>query len=234
MKPSDSEADKAFASGAPRNPAQLSASFWLPELRNQISSYLDVPALCAQRATARENYSPKAFVAHLVQLVRPETPDAIVAAADIIHNEEELPSRECAQVFARDRFQLFARFRGVMCIFDAGAPAFRLWWASNPGAITHLLTCWIEHNDSLDPRGQTIVLGASLNVFDDLDWGALHLKQMFAAEIIRLETESHHLSVQENVSTILHRFPEIRSLACAASAPDTRAGALRKPPPIWT
>jgi len=121
-----------------------------------------------------------------------------------------------------------------MCIFDAGAPAFRLWWASNPGAITHLLTCWIEHNNSLDPRGQTIVLGASLNVFNDLDWGALHLKQMFAAEIIRLETESHHLSVQENVSTILHRFPEIRSLACAASAPDTRAGALRKPPPIWT
>ena len=105
--------------------------------------------------------------------------------------------------------------------------------ASNPGAITHLLTCWIEHNNSLDQRGQTIVLGASLNVFDDLDWGALHLKQMFAAEIIRLETESHHPSVQKNVSIILHRFPEIRSLACAASAPDTRAGALRKPP-IWT
>jgi len=56
---------------------------------------------------------------------------------------------------------------------------------------------------------------------------------MFAAEIIRLETESHHPSVQKNVSIILHRFPEIRSLACAASAPDTRAGALRKPP-IWT
>ena len=54
-----------------------------------------------------------------------------------------------------------------------------------------------------------------------------------AAEIIRLETESHHPSVQKNVSIILHRFPEIRSLACAASAPDTRAGALRKPP-IWT
>ena len=50
----------------------------------------------------------------------------------------------------------------------------------------------------------------------------------------RLEAESHHPSVQTNVSIILHRFPEIRSLACAASAPDTRAGALRKPPPIWT
>ena len=80
-----------------------------------------------------------------------------------------------------------------MCIFDAGAPAFRLRWASNPGAITHLLTCWIEHsNSSLDPRGQMIVLGAALNVFDDLDWGALRIRQMFAAEIIRLETESHH------------------------------------------
>ena len=88
---------------------------------------------------------------------------------------------------------------GLMCIFDAGAPAFRLWWASNPGAITHLLTCWIEHNNSLDPRGQTIVLGASLNVFNDLDWGALHLKQMFAAEIIRLETESHHPSAQNKM-----------------------------------
>ena len=61
---------------------------------------------------------------------------------------------------------------GAMCIFDAGARLFRLWWASNPGAITHLLTCWIEHNNSLDPRGQAIVLGASLNVFNDLDWGA--------------------------------------------------------------
>ena len=71
--------------------------------------------------------------------------------------------------------------------------------ASNPGAITHLLTCWIEHNNSLDPKGQTIVLGASLNVFDDLDWGALRLKQMFAAEIIRLETESHHPSAKKCV-----------------------------------
>ena len=120
-----------------------------------------------------------------------------------------------------------------MCIFDAGAPAFRLWWASNPGAITYLLTCWIEHNSSLDQGGQTMVLGAALNVFHDLDWGALRVKQMCAAEIIRLETESRHPSVQEYVSsTILHRFPEIRSLACA-SAPDTRAGALRKLP-VWT
>ena len=110
-----------------------------------------------------------------------------------------------------------------MCIFDAGAPAFRLWWASNPGAITHLLTCWIEHNNSLESRGQAIVLGASLNVFNDLDWGALRLKQMFAAEIIRLETESHHPGVQKHVAKILHRFPEIRSLACAASAPCWRA-----------
>ena len=124
-----------------------------------------------------------------------------------------------------------------MCIFDAGAPAFRHWWASNPGAIGHLLTCWIEHNrfnSSLGPKGQTIVLGASLNVFGDLDWGALRLKQMCAAEIIRLESESHYATTQKNVSVILRRFPEIRSLACAAaSAPDTRAGALCKLPPIW-
>ena len=78
-----------------------------------------------------------------------------------------------------------------------------------------------------------IILGAALNVFDDLDWGALRVKQMFAAEIIRLETESRHPYVQERLSKILHQFPEIRSLACAAtSAADTRAGPLRKPP-IW-
>ena len=58
-----------------------------------------------------------------------------------------------------------------------------------------------------------IILGAALNVFDDLDWGALRVKQMFAAEIIRLETESRHPSVQEFLSDILHQFPEIRSLA---------------------
>ena len=101
-----------------------------------------MPALRAQRATARENYSPKARAAALcwdsfLRIVRPETPipqadcesvawqdrtwkcksvarpDAIVAAADIVYNKEKLPARECAQVFARDRFQLFARFRGA-------------------------------------------------------------------------------------------------------------------------
>ncbi|CAL1148176.1 unnamed protein product, partial [Cladocopium goreaui] len=187
MKPSDSEADKAFASGAPRKPAQLSASFWLPELRNQISSYLDVPALCAQRATARENYSPKAFVAHLVQLVRPETPDAIVAAADIVYNKEKLPARECAQVFARDRFQLFAR------VLNAECDQLMVMARMNVGALrshVHLR----RRRTGFSTMGQTVVLGASLNVFDDLDWGALRLKQMFAAEIIRLETESHHPS----------------------------------------
>ena len=121
-----------------------------------------------------------------------------------------------------------------MCIFDAGAPAFRRWWASNPGAITHLLTCWIEHsNGSLDSKGHVIVLGAALNVFGDLDWGALRIRQMFAAEIIRLDIESHHPGVQRLLSMNFNLFPEIRSLACAASAPDTRAGALCKPPPIW-
>ena len=41
--------------------------------------------------------------------------DVIVAAADIIHNNksEKIRSRECLQAFARDRFQLFARFRGA-------------------------------------------------------------------------------------------------------------------------
>ena len=95
-----------------------------------------------------------------------------------------------------------------MCIFHGGTPPFRLWWASNPGAITHLLTCWIEHtNSSLDPRGQMIVLGAVLNVFDDLDWGALRIRQMFAAEIVGLETESHHPGVQNLLSIFLHGFP---------------------------
>ena len=81
----------------------------------------------------------QAFVAHLVRLVQPETPlpqiadsesvarqerlhlkqkavarpDTIMAASDIFHNEEKLPWREYSQVFARDRFQLFARFRGA-------------------------------------------------------------------------------------------------------------------------
>ena len=34
-----------------------------PRLRSHISSYLDVPGLCAERATARENYSRKASAA---------------------------------------------------------------------------------------------------------------------------------------------------------------------------
>ena len=60
-------------------------------LRSHISSYLDVPGLCAERATARESYSRKAsaaallsflfvrrlaaqvFVAQLMELCRPDT-----------------------------------------------------------------------------------------------------------------------------------------------------------------
>ena len=121
------------------------------ELRSQISSYLNVPGLCAERATAKETCSTKAFVAQLVQLVRPETPDVLMATANIRftagnHRDTipELLSRvsELEQALARDNFHLFAGVQGGKCIFSK---PFKLCWARNPGAMTHLFACWIKH-----------------------------------------------------------------------------------------
>ena len=104
-------------------------------LRSQISSYLDVPGLCAERATAKEASSTKAcaaalsefrlfqrlgqaFVAQLVQLIRPETP---------------LPQTEAVRVLFRSQMQLrtsleqaanwVARPDVLMAVADIFAPA---------------------------------------------------------------------------------------------------------------
>ena len=126
-------------------------------LRRQISSYLDVPGLCAERATAKETSSTKAcaaalcelrlfrrrgqaFVAQLVQLIRPETPlpqteavaslekaanwvarpDVLVAVADIYAskaNRDKIP--EVEQALARDNFHLFAGVQGATMLDTA-------------------------------------------------------------------------------------------------------------------
>ena len=96
-------------------------------------------------------------------------------------------------------------------------------------AAKGLLTCWIEHSNS---SGQMIVLRAALNVFDNLDRGALRIRQMFAAEIIRLETESHHHRVCKSFCQTFcissrrsdhwpeqWQVPETHVLACYASLP---------------
>ena len=96
---------------------------------------------------------------------------------------------------------------GAMCIFDAGAPAFRLWWASNPGAITHLLTCWIEHNNSLDPRAND-----SSRSFTELDWVHCVSSKCLLQKSFDWKLRAPP-GCAKKVSIILHRFPEIRSLA---------------------
>ena len=110
---------------------------------------------------------------------------------------------------------------GAKCIFERGAPAFKLCWASNPGAMTHLLACWIEHS-ALAPKMQVAMLGITDCVFRYLDWGALHLKQMLAAEVMRLEAESDDKSVQLSVSEISKEFPEIRALQWAIKRRDKK------------
>ncbi|CAL1141993.1 unnamed protein product [Cladocopium goreaui] len=181
-----------------------------PELRSHISSYLDVPGLCAERATARENYSRKAFVAQLVQLARPDTPDVLLTAGDIyVENEDQIPQLE--QALARDSFQVFAGLQGTKCIFNEYALAFKVWWASNPGAITHWCSSWIEHS-SLSPAAQCLLIRLAAGVFEDLDWGALHLKRMFAAEVRRLETEGRTRCLRGYASNLACKHPEIREL----------------------
>ena len=75
----------------------------------------------------------------------------------------------------------------------------------------HLFTCWIEHS-SLSGAAQILLLGIASHIFEDLDFSAWHVKQMFAAEVMRLETESRDKSVQLAVSCLLHHFPDIPEL----------------------
>ena len=61
--------------------------------------------------------------------------------------------------------------------------------------VTRLLTCFMEHF-SLSSLVQVAMLGLSKTVFLDLDWGALRVKQRFAAEVMRLEAAgSDHMGV---------------------------------------
>ena len=91
--------------------------------------------------------------------------------------------------------------------------SFRLWMASNPGAITHMFTCWMEHSSSSScPLLQTAILCATRAVFQDLDWGELYIRQMLAARVRRMETENHNEGVQAAVSDLMSWFPEIRQL----------------------
>ena len=75
----------------------------------------------------------------------------------------------------------------------------------------HLFTCWIQHS-SLSGAAQLIVVLTARAVFNDLDSSPRRVKQMFAAEVTRLETESCDKSVQRVASRLLRERPEIRQL----------------------
>ena len=79
--------------------------------------------------------------------------------------------------------------------------------------MTLLFTGWIKHI-SLSPLTEMLLLNVANCVFKRLDWGELRVKQLLAAEIKRLEAESHRTcaSVQGGVSQLLRKFPEIREL----------------------
>ena len=74
-----------------------------------------------------------------------------------------------------------------------------------------LFTCWIGHRSG-SPPAELIVLLAAGAVFQELDSSAWRAKQMFAAEITRLETESCDKGVQLIASSLYHRFPDIAEL----------------------
>ena len=108
-------------------------------------------------------------------------------------------------------FGLIVEPWGSKGILQAGATALKLWWASNPGAMMQVFSCWKKHG-SVSLPGQLIVLSTARAVFNHLDSSACLVKQMFATEVMRLETESRDQSVQLIVSRLLHEFPEIRQL----------------------
>ena len=96
-------------------------------------------------------------------------------------------------------------------IFNADVPAFKLWWACNPEAMAYLCTCWIEQS-SVDPCAQVTMLSLAGAILEDLDWGELRAKKMFAAEVLRLESASSDQQVLKIVSDVLSDCPEMRLL----------------------
>jgi hypothetical protein len=70
--------------------------------------------------------------------------------------------------------------------------------------MTHLLTRWKEQS-SWTRATQKMMFGAACSVFEHLDWGALRVKQMFAAEVKRLERTR-----PLGTAHLLRQYPEIR------------------------
>ena len=100
---------------------------------------------------------------------------------------------------------------GSKCIFTNRPTAFKLYFASNSEAMTYWCSCWIEQSSSSRATQSFILMLARL-VFTNLDWGALRLKQMFAAEVKRLESLNLDKGMRKCVSRILCDFPEICEL----------------------
>ena len=69
-----------------------------------------------------------------------------------------------------------------------------LWWASNPGTMANFSACWIQHT-SLSRPAEVPMLSIAKGGFENLD--AARGKQTFAAELVRLESESSVKFVQE-------------------------------------
>ncbi|CAK9064415.1 unnamed protein product, partial [Durusdinium trenchii] len=77
------------------------------ELRQEISNYLSVAELCAERATCRGKSSTEAFVGHLVQL-QLQGPAVFSAAAESYINKNAVELAQCEQLYARDDFRVYA------------------------------------------------------------------------------------------------------------------------------
>ena len=125
---------------------------------------------------------------------------------------------------------------GSKCIFNKNETAFKLFWASNPGAFTHWCAWWIEQS-WVSSKAQFLILALAKEVFNNLDWGALRLKQMFAAEVRRLQAQTRNERLQVVVSKLLRSFPEIHELWQRSNTVDAlsvHAGhVVTYAPPLW-
>ena len=120
-------------------------------------------------------------------------------------------------------------------IFVRSAAAFKQWWASNPGAMTYWCACWIEQR-SLGTATQYLILNLAKLSFQHLDWGALRVKQMLAAAVMRLKAESQDTSLQQAISRVLGIYPEMRELCNSWDHIYVQTEGLRtgSRPPAWT
>ncbi|CAL1141995.1 unnamed protein product [Cladocopium goreaui] len=186
-----------------------------PGLTLQISSYLDVHGLRAKRATSVSESSTKAFVAQLVDLLKPERPEVLEEIAKISRKLEEEKQKPTAIVHYN--FVFTAGLQGYCCIFRSGTKVLNRWWDCNATALNLFLHRLVHHSSQHMMRLLPVMLSVARCLFANLK-GHVDVKRMLAQHIIWIFNTAgrlHHTDIERGLEcfSLLARNCEDAQLA---------------------